>query len=314
MPDSPTPPAATPRRTLAGLAIPALFVANIALACGPWLVRLAQTQSHVGPIGSAFWRLALAMPLLLLAGGRAREPQPAQWRGLFVIAMLSGLFFAADLGTWHLGILHTRLANATLFGNITAILFPAYGFLIARRWPSRRQGLAMALAAIGATLLLGRSYELAARNMVGDLLCIFAGLCYTCYLITVDRARGQLGPITTLTLSVAAGIPCLLLVAIGAGDPIWPHAWTPLILLTLGSQIIGQGMILFAVGRVAPIVVGLMLLVQPVVAATIGWLIYGERLTMFDIIGGLGIALAVLLVRDSRRPLPTGEKGLNPVP
>jgi drug/metabolite transporter (DMT)-like permease len=297
---------------LTRLAIPALFVANIALACGPWLVRLAQSESHVGPIASGFWRLALALPILLIAGARAREPRPAKWRGVFAVAMVSGLFFAADLGTWHLGILHTRLANATLFGNVTAILFPAYGFLVARRWPSRRQGLAIALAAAGAVLLIGRSYELSARNIVGDLLCIVAGLCYTSYLVSIDRVRGALGPITTLTLSVVAGTPALLLVAFGMGDRIWPDDWTPLVLLTLGSQIVGQGAILFAVGRVAPIVVGLMLLVQPVVAATIGWLVYGERLTAFDIVGGIGIALAVLLVRDSSRPLPTPQKRLNP--
>lgn len=304
-------PAATGERTRAKLAVPALFVANIALACGPWMVRLAQSESHVGPIGSGFWRLVLALPFLLLASAGAREKQPRPWRRLFAIAIVSGLFFAADLAAWHVGILHTRLANATLFGNVTAILFPAYGFLAARAWPSRRQGLAMGLAAIGATLLLGRSYELAARNMLGDLLCILAGLCYTGYLISIDRARGKLGPITTLTLSVVAGIPCLLAVALATGDPIRPDTWTPLILLTLGSQIIGQGMILFAVSRVAPIVVGLMLLVQPIVSATIGWVVYGERLTIFDLIGGLGIALAVLLVRDSRRPLPDAQKSLS---
>jgi drug/metabolite transporter (DMT)-like permease len=296
---------------LTRLAVPALLVANVALACGPWLVRLAQTESHIGPIASGFWRLALALPFLVLVGVRAGEPQPIVWQGVFAIALISGLFFAADLGTWHVGILHTRLANATLFGNITAILFPAYGFLIARRWPSGRQGLAIGLALAGGVLLLGRSYELAARNMVGDLLCIFAGLCYTCYLISIDRVRSRLGPITTLTLAVAAGTPCLLVLALALGERIWPDDWTPLLLLTLGSQIIGQGMILFAVSRVAPIVVGLMLLVQPVVASTIGWLVYGERLTIFDLLGGLGIALAVLLVRDSQRSLPEQKNSLN---
>jgi drug/metabolite transporter (DMT)-like permease len=81
-----------------------------------------------------------------------------------------------------------------------------------------------------------------------------------------------------------------------------------LLLLTLGSQIIGQGMILFAVNRVPPIVVGLMLLVQPIVGSAIGWIIYGERLTLFDLVGGLAIGLAVLLVRDQRRTLPQERK------
>lgn len=296
---------------LTRLAVPALLAGNIALACGPWLVRLAQSESHVGPVAAAFWRITLALPIFLLAGLRAGERRPAGWPGLFAIAMASGIFFAADLGAWHLGILHTRLANAALFGNVTAILFPAYGFLVARHWPSQRQALAIGLAALGAILLLGRSYELSARNIVGDLLCILAGLLYTGYLIAIDRVRSKLGPITILALSAAAGAPCLLLTSAWLGEHLWPDDWTPLLLLTLGSQIIGQGMILFAVNRVPPIVVGLMLLTQPIVGSAIGWVIYGERLTIFDLIGGAAIGLAVLLVRDQRRTLPAEQKGLN---
>ena len=279
-------------------AVPALILANAALACGPWLVRLSQSAGHVGPTGSGFWRLALALPILLIASRAVREPVPARWGGVAVIAIIGGLFFAADLATWHIGILHTRLANATLFGNVTALLFPLYGFAIARRWPRPRQALALALAATGAIILLGRSYELSSRNVAGDLLCLGAGLCYTCYLIAIDRVRGRLGPVTTLTLSVAAGIPFLLATVIATADPLWPADWTPLILMTLGSQIVGQGLILYAVGRASPMLVGLMLLVQPVIATLIGWLAYGERPSPIDGVGAVAIALAIVLIRE----------------
>lgn len=292
-------------------ALVALLIANIVLPCGPWMVRLAGTNGHVGPIGSGFWRLALALPILLVAMGVAREPLPARRRGATAIGVLGGLLFAADLATWHLGILHTRLANATLFGNVTALLFPLYGFLIASAWPRPRQLLALGLGAMGAILLLGRSYELSARNLLGDMLCLIAGLCYTGYLIVIDRLRGRLGPITTLTLSVAAGIPVLLATALLMGDPIRPRDWTPLILMTLGSQIVGQGLILYAVARIAPMIVGLMLLIQPIVATIIGWLAYGERPSALDAIGAVAIGAAILLIRDGAsapagpaRPMP----------
>lgn len=288
----------TPRRALL-----ALLIANLALACGPWLVRLAESDARVGPLGSAFWRMALALPVLIAVSARRRDPLPARWGGVTAIAALSGLFFAADLALWHLGILRTRLANATLFGNITAILFPLYGFLVARAWPNARQAAALALAAIGAILLLGRSYHLSAQGALGDLLCLLAGGCYTGYLIAIERTRGRLGPLPTLTVSVLAGTPLLLIVALAAGEPLRPHDWTPLILLTLGSQLIGQGLILYAVARLAPLVVGVMLLIQPIVSAGIGWSVYGERLGLLDVIGGAGIAIAVLLVRDGGGPL-----------
>jgi drug/metabolite transporter (DMT)-like permease len=293
------------------LAFAALILANVALACGTWLVRIAQTQSQVGPIGSAFWRLTIALPLLLLGRGLVREPQPSRGGPLIVAALVSGIFFAADLGAWHLGILHSRLANATLLGNITAITFPATMFVLTRHMPDRREGAALLLAAIGAMLLVGRSYELSARNFVGDLFCLFAGVCYTGYLVAADRARSALGPVTTLAWSVAAGIPVLLVLALIAGDPLWPKAWWPLIGLALCSQIVGQGLVLFAVSRVSALLVGLMLLLQPIVGAAIGWLAYDERLGLADALGGIAIGAAVLLVRRSEQRLPADQISLS---
>jgi drug/metabolite transporter (DMT)-like permease len=303
-----TAPSHPSRLNLAALA---LLAANIALACGPWLVRLAERDGGVGPVTSGFWRLALALPVLAFAAMREAGPPAGARKAVVGAAMLSGLFFAADLGLWHIGILHTRLANATLLGNVTAILFPLYGFVAARRAPSRRQAFALLLAAAGAGLLFGRSYELSARNLAGDLICMGAGLAYTAYLIAADRARTALGPIRTLTCAVAVGTPVLLAAALRLEDTIWPRDWTALVLMSIGSQLVGQGLILYAVTRVPPLLVGVMLLTQPIVAATIGWIAYGEALTPVDGIGAIAIAAAVLLVRGTGPRLPAAEKAVN---
>jgi drug/metabolite transporter (DMT)-like permease len=297
------------------LGLPALLLANVVLAYGAWFVRLSQTDSGVGPVAAGFWRLALALPILLIAARRIEHFPQRAGKGAWAMIALAGLAFALDLGLWHVGIIHTRLANATLLGNVTALLFPLYGFAIARIWPQPRQWLALLLATIGAVLLVGRSYELAGKNVLGDLACIGAGVSFTAYLIALDRVRGVVPPLSTLAIAVFTGAPLLLVFALGLGEPVWPRTWMPLILLAGGSQIIGQGLILFAVGRVPPIVVGLMLLVQPVVGTAIGWVIYGEALTAADAIGAIGIAIAVLLVRDRpSKALREEERGLSSVP
>jgi drug/metabolite transporter (DMT)-like permease len=297
------------------LGLPALLLANVVLACGPWLVRLSQSDSGIGPVAAGFWRLTLALPVLLIAARRIESFPPPAGRNTYLLITLAGLAFAGDLGLWHVGILHTRLANATLFGNITALLFPLYGFAIARVWPRPRQWLALLLASAGAVLLIGRSYELSARNLIGDLACIDAGIFYTLYLIAIDRTRSTAPPLSTLAISIIAGAPLLLLFAYGLGEPVWPKTWLPLILLAAGSQLIGQGLILYAVSRVPPILVGIMLLTQPIIAATIGWVVYGEALTGADAIGAIGIALAVLLVRDRPgKALPPQERPLSSMP
>ncbi|SFS05525.1 DMT family transporter [Sphingomonas jatrophae] len=285
----------------------ALLVGNAVLALGPWLVRLAD----VGPVAAGFWRLALALPVLAVLALRSRRAAavqavpPTLWGALAI----GGLFFAADLALWHAGIHQTRLANATLFGNVTSFTYPLYAFLIARAWPGPNQRRALLLAGAGVLLLLGRSYEVSAKTFAGDLLCIGAGLCYTGYLVAIARNDGRVSSMAALAVSTAAGVLPLLGVALWLKEAVWPQDWLPLLALAGGSQLLGQGLIVYSVGRLPPAVVGISLLVQPVVAATIGWVGYGERLGLLDLVGAVAIAVALVLVRRPDRPVaavPTG--------
>jgi len=56
---------------------------------------------------------------------------------------------------------------------------------------------------------------------------------------------------------------------------------------------------IYALGYLSPLVIGIGLLIQPVVAAALGWSIYGERLATADLIGAVLVAVALVLVRSS---------------
>jgi drug/metabolite transporter (DMT)-like permease len=273
------------------LAFAAIVAANVVFGFGPWLVRLAD----VGPVAAGFWRLALPLPILAALALRGRGFATLSRRTWSLLAF-GGACFAADLALWHVGILHTRLGNATLFGNVSSFLFPFYGFIVARALPERNQSIALALAAVGVALLLGRSYQLSPAHLLGDILCLTAGGFYTIYLIAIDRSREVL-PLPALTIATAAGTLPLLATALLLGERVLPGDWTPLLLLAGGSQLIGQGLVVYAIGRLTPLVVGLGLLLQPIVAAAIGWLVFGERLGLLDLVGAAAIAGALMLVR-----------------
>lgn len=278
----------------------AIVVANIALAFGPLFVRLADT----GPIAAAFWRVALALPVLMAAAFLIERRPVASARGLWGLLAFAGVAFALDLGSWHFGIMRTTLANSTLFGNSASFIYPVYGFLIARAWPTRPQIAALALAATGGALLLGRSAELSATNLVGDLLCLLAGVLYAVYFIVMARVRTAMQPVSALAFSSAASVLPLLAFALVLGERVLPADWTPLILLALVSQLIGQGLMIYALGHLPPLVVGLALLFQPAVAAAVGWMVFGERLGTLDIVGALLVAVALVLVRRTPRAAP----------
>jgi drug/metabolite transporter (DMT)-like permease len=229
-------------------------------------------MADVGPVAAGFWRLAIATPVLFAMAVAMGGKPVAAARGLWGVLAIAGVAFAADLGSWHVGILHTTLANSTLFGNSATLIFPIYGFIAARMWPTRLQGLALLLAAIGAGMLLGRSASLSADNLTGDLLC---------------------------PLSSIATIPPLLLAALAMGEQVMPGNWGPVIVLAVVSQLIGQGCMIYALGHLSPLLIGIGLLIQPVVAAGLGWSFFDERLAAADILGAALVATALVLVRSS---------------
>lgn len=274
-------------------AFPALITGSASLAFGPLLVRLAD----VGPISSAFWRMSLAVLPLLLLTRLARQSLPPMRLATLAPLALAGLFFAADLASWHGGIGRTTLANATLFGNVASFFFAIYGFILVRRWPGRWATAALLLAAAGTALLLGQSAQLSPRHLLGDLLCVLAGLFYTGYLIAMERSRGRLDALPTLVTASFFGATALLPLALATESAFWPQDWTPVLLLALGSQVFGQGLLIYAVGHLKPIVSGLGLLIQPVISAAIGWIWFDERLGAVEFAGALMVIGALVLVR-----------------
>ncbi len=271
--------------------------ANAMLALGPWWVRMADS----GPVSAAFWRVFLPLPLLFILARANHQPLTGMPRRTFVMVIAAGLFFAVDLASWHLGIGMTRLGNATLFGNAGSIIVMVWALIALARRPRRSELLALAAALGGAGILFGRSLEISTRTLAGDVFCLFAGLCYAFYIIPLQKARQSLGNWSLLAWSSLASAPLLLLIAVLHGEPVWPQTWWPVIGLAAGSQLIGQGLLVYAMRHFPPLIIGLTLLLQPVIGVAAGWLAFGEVFTGWDAAGMVMVAAALVVARAGER-------------
>lgn len=280
------------------LPLAALLIGNAALAMGPWFVRLADS----GPVSAGFWRVMLALPFLVLLARMNRQPLTGLPRGVLIAVLAGGVLFGLDIASWHLGIGYTRLANATVFGNAGSLILMMWGFIAWRRLPKGREWPALVAALVGAAILMGRSFEISALTLYGDLLCLAAGILYAGYLLILQDARKALGSWALLTWSVCGSIPVLLAIALALGEPVFPTDWTPLIGLFISSQLIGQGCLVYALRHFSPLVIGIALLTQPAVAALAGWISFGEMLTAVDLLGVALVGSALVLAKVASTP------------
>ena len=271
----------------------ALFGGNVALALGPWFVRLADT----GPVAAGFWRVTLALPVLALLARMNRQPLAGLPAKVVLAVLGGGAFFGLDIAAWHTGIGLTRLANATLFGNAGSLVLMVWAFITWRRLPRTAEWLAIAAAVAGAAILMGRSFAISPRTLLGDVFCLVAGLLYAGYLLILHDARKALGSWSLLTWSCLSSAAILLAISLLAGERILPQNWWPVVGLAISSQLIGQGLLVYALRHFPPLVIGIALLSQPVVAALAGWVSFGEVLTPLDLVGIALVASALVLSR-----------------
>jgi drug/metabolite transporter (DMT)-like permease len=155
---------------------------------------------------------------------------------------------------------------------------------------------------VGAGILMGRSLDISFETFVGDLFCILAGLLYAVYLLTLQDARTRFGSWSLLSWVTIFGAPALLGLALALGEPVWPTDWTPILVLFITSQLIGQGLLVYSLAHFPPLVIGLALLTQPAIAAGIGYAVFGEVLSALDIAGMVLLGSALLIARA------TGER------
>ncbi len=277
--------------------VAALVVGNVMLALGPWSVRLADT----GPVASGFWRLALALPLLALMARTNRQRLTGFPPRVWLAVAGAGGFFALDLAAWHVGIQSTRLGNASLFGNSGSIIIMVWGLVALRRWPRAPEALAFLAAVGGTAILMGRSLDIDPASFRGDLFCLLAGFFYAFYILLLGGARATLGNWSILLWSSACGAPVLLAFAVLLGERVWPDNWMPLIALALGSQVVGQGLLIYSLRHFSPLVIGMGLLTQPAVSVLAGWFAFGETLGPIDGLGMTLVAAALVIVRAGEK-------------
>lgn len=288
------------------LALAALFAGAAAIAFAPIFVRL----SEIGPVATAFYRLAFALPVLWLWMGLEHAAHPARRRPGsrrdYLRLAAAGVFFAGDLALWHGAILLTSVANATLFANFAPVFVTLGAWFLFGQRASATFVAGLATAVGGAVLLIGDSVALSLRNVAGDAMGLLTAVFYGAYLLSVSRLRAEFSTATIMAWSAAATCACLLVLAMVLGEPLIALSaggWAVLAALALVSHVGGQGLIAYALAHLPAPFSSVGLLLQPVLAAALAWWLLGEALRPWQLAGGLVVLAGIALARRGSRPV-----------
>lgn len=283
-------------------ALLALFVGALAIGSSGIFVRLSET----GPTATAFWRGALALPFLAVWAWLERRaqarPRPSLREPRFIWA---GVFFAGDLLLWHWSLLLTSIAASTLEANCAPLLVTLFAWLLWGERPKPAFLLASALAFGGMLLILTPKLGAGGHAFIGDALGLGTACFYAAYIMVVARLRARHG--TGIVMLTSTAVFTLLLLPLALTQrflPVSSHGWWLLAGCALSAQVLGQGLIAYALAQLPATFGAVGLYVQVIAAAGYAWLILGERLAPVQIAGAAVVLLAIAFARTAR-PRPS---------
>src|ERR687895_2454582 len=282
-------------------ALAELLLGATCIALSPIFVRV----SEAGPTATAFWRVALAVPVLWILYFLKTKSTGRRYSGKWPLLLAAGVAFAGDLGFWHSSIKFTSVANSTLLANLASIFVTLAAWIFLRQRPSGvfLAGLAAALA--GVALLVHTSVEFSATGLIGDALGVVTAMFYAGYILAVKALRDR-GETTLHLMAVTSTITAIFLlpVALASGEQMLPASafgWWMLIGLALVSHAAGQGLIAYALASLPAAFSSVSLLFQPVMAALFAWLLLSEALVPLQMLGGVIVLVGIYLARRGSR-------------
>jgi drug/metabolite transporter (DMT)-like permease len=271
-----------------------LVAGAIAIGFAPIFVRLAAT----GPIATAFWRMALAVPILWIISRHQNTLDKGTFRSTWI--WVAGLAFALDLAAWHFAIRLTSVTNATLLANCAVLLVPPLSWLFLRRAVRLTTIGYGALAFLGIALLSSPSLDVGGEHLLGDALALVTAGFYAAYLVAVAAARQRIdASALALASSLLSSLALAMFVPLAGENLLPPVAidWIWLVGLAVISQVFGQTAIAHAMGRIPPAQAAIGLLIQPVSAAVFAWVLFHESLSGLQLFGGALVLIAITAVR-----------------
>jgi drug/metabolite transporter (DMT)-like permease len=284
--------------------------AALAALTGASLIGLAPIAirlSEVGPNATNLWRFLFALPILAAWAALSR-PIPSGGQTLWLV--LGGLLFGLEISLWAVALNLTTVTNATLLVNLTPVFAALFGWL----WLKERLSVPVlaggTVALVGAvTLALARAQtgggpaEAAAHGWIGDSISLLGALFYAGYLMIV-RALGKNVSVGAVMFWATLAAACVAAaISFALGEVMLPQTWfgwAMVIGLGLFVQVGGQGLIAYGVGRLPIVVSTVLLWMQPLVAAALSWILFGEALSAAALFGAALVLAGIYAVQRSR--------------
>ena len=290
----------------------------IAVAAASWgttgaTMTLLSRDAAASPLLVGWSRLAIAAPCLMLAAGAARlgarHPTRRAWPSLRDLPLCAalGLAMAAYQVCYFRAVTLVGVAAAALLAICSAPLLIAVlaaRLLGERLSPLVRLSLGMAVAGTALLVVGPRGLDQVTGHFgLGALLALGAGVSYAVYAVAAKGLLARVTPlaVAAITFALAAVFLAPALLAEEAPARALAAGWPLFLYLGVGPTAVAYALFTAGLTRVPATAAGIVSLLEPLTATTLGLVVFGERLGAVGTAGALLLLLALALLTTARR-------------
>jgi drug/metabolite transporter (DMT)-like permease len=310
-----------PQKTSNILPIIIVIIALLALSSTAIFIKIAVNE--MSAITILFNRLWIATIIFGLWSGinqawtqiRDDEPVLPQQRYptkeiAFLIAV--GLVHVLGRLSWTWSLTQTGAANANALGSLNPLFTTLGGWLFFNQIFGRKFIIGLILATIGAIAVGFEDLLRSNNNFIGDAVALISSIFYAANFLLIEQIRNQFSIITILVWRCVIATSLMIPVVLIFEKQVFPvslSGWLVVFALAAICEALGHGLIVYSLKTFSSGFISLLLLLNPVIVAILAWILFSEKLSIFNLLGLVLILGGIYLGISSKESI---KSSVNP--
>ena len=272
-----------------------ILVGVVGISLSSIFVKYSAAPSAVTAAWRLLWTVILLTPAVLGKASVRREMGAVSPK-LAILSCLSGVFLAAHFALWFESLQHTTVASSTTI-VCTEVIWVALGYwLFLKGKISLKAAAAIAVTLLG-SVIIAWSDSGSDAHLAGDLLALAAAVAVAVYTLLGRIVREKLSTTVYTYLVYASCALVLMLTCLVQEQKLLGYGLSPVLvglLLAVFSTLLGHSIFSWCLKYFSPAFVSASKLCEPVVAAILAAILFGELPGMLMLLGGALILGGVL--------------------
>lgn len=273
-----------------------ILVGILGISLSSILVRYSSAPSALTAAWRLIWTVLLMTPVVL---GKAavRKEMKALNQKTVLLSAVSGLFLAIHFAVWFESLRHTSVASSTTI-VCTEVIWVSLGYCrFLRGNLSLKAGIAIAVTLGGSIVIALADSSAGQTQLYGDILALAAAVAVAVYTLLGRIVRGTTSTTVYTYIVYSACAAVLVVVCLVKDFGFFSYGISSILvgfLLAVFSTILGHSIFSWCLKYFSPSFVSASKLCEPVAAAAMAAVLFGERMSLLQILGGCLILGGVL--------------------